>query len=65
MSAQLPEHLYHPHVLTNEDGVRLDHPGYLYRKCKRCGREYLSGREPNVVNMDFCGYPDCNKGLVA
>lgn len=33
-----------PHVLTNEDGHRYAHPGYVAVICLKCGREFVIGQ---------------------
>ena len=48
-----------PHIEYNEDGRNFWHPGYEFRKCKHCGRDFVvakgspietCGREKHGVN---------------
>ena len=51
---------FKPHVFINEDGLRFQHEGYEYKKCQKCGDEFVVGK--NVANQYPLCLP-CEKGL--
>ena len=49
------------HTEMNEDRRYNEHPGYVVRNCKSCGKEFLAVNEVGIVESRTCGRDSCNK----
>jgi len=47
------------HLEVNEDGAAHRHPGYVMRKCPKCGRESPIAKDGREYST--CGRPECEK----
>ena len=47
-----------PHWETDDDGRQFIHPGYEFRKCKECKKDFLCAKTSTTL---LCGYKECNK----
>ena len=56
MSTDLRDSERRPHRERNEDGIRLDHPGYEITYCK-CERPIIHSRAVNIEPN--CGRKEC------
>lgn len=46
------------HIVTNEDRIKSDHPGYRFNKCSKCGIVYIVGNNYQT-EVEHCGRKSC------
>ena len=59
----IPQSLKEKHTEWNEDGIRSEHPGYVIRNCRICGKEFILACLIGVKEPRICGRHSCEKAI--